>query len=135
MSAGNDPLSVESPTVSRRAGFLILMVLLAVFLLFLFYRGLLDPDEGRYTEIPREMVSSGNWMEMRLMGFRYYEKPPLTYWITAIPIQLFGAKDWVTRIPLLPAGLAIGLLGFSIATRAWGRGLGPGLVCSSPCPW
>jgi 4-amino-4-deoxy-L-arabinose transferase-like glycosyltransferase len=124
MRAGNDPWSAESPKISRRAGVLILMALLAVFLLFLFCRGLLEPDEGRYTEIPREMVGSGNWMEMRLMGFRYYEKPPLTYWITAVPLQLFGAKVWATRIPLLPAALATGLLGFLIATKAWGRKLG-----------
>jgi 4-amino-4-deoxy-L-arabinose transferase-like glycosyltransferase len=124
MNAGNNPLAAESLPVPRRTGLLILMALLAVYLVFLFYRGLLDPDEGRYAEIPREMVSSGNWMEMRLLGFRYYEKPPLTYWITAIPIRLFGAKDWAARIPLLPVGLAISLLGLWIATRAWGRKLG-----------
>ena len=73
-------------SASRGTGVLILLLLLTAFLVFLFYRGLIDPDEGRYAEIPREMVSSGNWMELRLFGVRYYEKPPLAYWITAIPI-------------------------------------------------
>ena len=99
----------------------VLLLLSAAFLVFLFYRGLIDPDEGRYSEIPREMVSSGKWMEMRLLGVRYYEKPPLAYWITAIPIQLFGCKDWAVRIPLLPAALALALAGFLITLRGWGR--------------
>ena len=121
MTGENDnPSSLPAPA-SRGAGVLILLLLLTAFLLFLFYRGLLDPDEGRYAEIPREMVSSGNWMEMRLFGVRYYEKPPLAYWITALPIQLFGAKDWAVRIPLFPAALALAFAGFFIALRAWGR--------------
>lgn len=99
----------------------ILLILAGAFLVFLFYRGLLDPDEGRYSEIPREMVSSGKWIEMRLFGVRYYEKPPLSYWITALPIQGFGPQDWAVRIPLLPAALVLAFGGFLIALRGWGR--------------
>jgi 4-amino-4-deoxy-L-arabinose transferase-like glycosyltransferase len=121
MTGENDNLSSLPSPASRGAGALILLLLLTAFLLFLFYRGLLDPDEGRYAEIPREMASSGKWMEMRLLGVRYYEKPPLAYWIMALPIQLFGAKDWAIRIPLLPAALALAFAGLSIALRAWGR--------------
>jgi 4-amino-4-deoxy-L-arabinose transferase-like glycosyltransferase len=102
----------------------ILLILSTAFLLFLFYRGLLDPDEGRYSEIPREMVSSGKWMEMRLFGVRYFEKPPLAYWITALPIKLLGPQDWAVRIPLLPAALALAFAGFLIASRGWGRSNG-----------
>ncbi len=102
----------------------ILLILTAAFLVLLFYRGLLDPDEGRYAEIPREMVSSGKWMEMRLFGVRYYEKPPLTYWITALPLRVFGPHDWAARLPLFPAGLALAALGFLIASRGWGRARG-----------
>jgi 4-amino-4-deoxy-L-arabinose transferase-like glycosyltransferase len=116
----NKPSSLPAPA-SRGTGILILLLLLTAFLLFLFYRGLIDPDEGRYAEIPREMVNGGNWMELRLFGVRYYEKPPLAYWITAIPLRLFGAKDWAARIPLLPAALALAFLGFLIAVRSWGR--------------
>lgn len=102
----------------------ILLILSAAFLVFLFYRGLMDPDEGRYSEIPREMVSSGKWMEMRLFGVRYYEKPPLSYWITALPIQLLGPRDWAVRIPLLPSALALAFAGLLIALRGWGRANG-----------
>jgi 4-amino-4-deoxy-L-arabinose transferase len=91
----------------------------AAFFLFLFYRGLIEPDEGRYSEIPREMVKSGNWLEMRLLGYRYYEKPPLTYWITAVPIKIFGAKDWAVRIPLLFNAIALIAAFYWLLNRYW----------------
>ena len=101
-----------------------LLILSIAFLLFLFYRGFVDPDEGRYSEIPREMVSSGHWMEMRLFGVHYYEKPPLTYWISAWPIHLMGCKDWAVRLPLLPAALALAVVGLLMTLRGWGREYG-----------
>ncbi len=99
MDAGNELKSDGDP---GRAWWLTgLLVLLLAYGGMLFYRGLLDPDEGRYAEIPREMAASGNWREMRLQGYRYYEKPPLAYWMVAPAISLCGARDWAVRIPLL----------------------------------
>ncbi len=43
------------------------------------YRKLVKADEGRYAEIPREMVASGDWLTPRLNGFKYFEKPALQY--------------------------------------------------------
>ena len=83
------------------AGYAAVVAILIAYLLILFYRGFNDPDEGRYAEIPREMVASHNWPEMRMLGFRYYEKPPLAYWLVAPAIKIFGANDWAVRIPLL----------------------------------
>ena len=43
------------------------------------YRKLVRPDEGRYAEIAREMVATGNWVTPRLDGLKYFEKPALQY--------------------------------------------------------
>jgi 4-amino-4-deoxy-L-arabinose transferase-like glycosyltransferase len=61
-------------------------------------RPLLDPDEGRYAEIPREMVESGDWLTPRLDGLHYFEKPPLQYWATAVAYRLFGQYEWSARL-------------------------------------
>ena len=102
-----------------------LLLLIAVAILcsslfvILFIRGFSDPDEGRYSEIPREMVESGNWLEMRMLGYRYYEKPPLAYWIVAPAISLLGARDWAVRVPLLINTLMIIALFYVIIRKRW----------------
>lgn len=59
------------------------------------------PDEARYVEIAREMVFTNNWLTPRLNGVKYFEKPPLMYWIHACLISIFGTKEWIMR--LVPA--------------------------------
>jgi len=71
------------------------------YLFLLFYRHLSDPDEGRYAEIPREMLQGGHWFKLTLLGYPYYEKPPLPYWFVASGLKLFGVHDWAARTPLL----------------------------------
>ncbi len=95
-------------------------LLAAASLLFLFARGLSDPDEGRYSEIPRGMIERGDWSEMRLLGYLYYEKPPLSYWITAASLRLFGIRDWSARVPLLGVALALFGLGLHAGRKHWG---------------
>jgi 4-amino-4-deoxy-L-arabinose transferase-like glycosyltransferase len=67
-------------------------------------RPLFDPDEGRYAEIPREMVAASDWVTPTLNGLKYFEKPPLQYWATAALYEVFGLHDWTAR--LWAAGLA-----------------------------
>ena len=62
------------------------------------WRDLVPTDEGRYAEIPREMVVSGDWVTPRLDGFKYFEKPPLQYWATAVSYELFGFGEWQARL-------------------------------------
>ena len=61
-------------------------------------RVLLHPDEGRYAEIPREMVVTGDWLTPRLNGLKYFEKPPLQYWMTAAAYEAFGVHHWTARL-------------------------------------
>lgn len=106
-----------TPTLSRRA-------LLALFLAFsllwfgtLEYRKLIKPDEGRYAEIAREMAVTGDFVTPRLNGIKYFEKPPLQYWMTAAAFKAFGENEWTARIwPGVTGFLSI-LLAFFTSRR------------------
>jgi dolichol-phosphate mannosyltransferase len=86
---------------------------------------LLEPDEARYAEIPRQMLADGNWLVPTLHDQPYVHKPPLLYWLVMASYSLFGVHDWAARI--VP-GIA-GVLMVAIA-YLWGRrtlGFRPGL--------
>ena len=61
-------------------------------------RPLSNPDEGRYTEIPREMAVTGDFVTPRLNGVKYFEKPPLVYWLSALTIRQFGVNEFTGRL-------------------------------------
>jgi len=97
-------------------------------------RTLLHPDEGRYAEIPREMVASGDWLTPRLNGLKYFEKPPLQYWITAVAYEGFGVHNWTARLwPALSTFLAALFLGH-VGLRLGGPTVGLySLACALGC--
>src|SRR5258706_248381 len=77
-------------------------------------RPLANPDEGRYSEISREMVASGDWVTPHLNGLKYFEKPPLQYWATAAAFKLFGENETSARLYVGLCGLAtILIIGFA----------------------
>nr|WP_279343802.1 glycosyltransferase family 39 protein [Variovorax terrae] len=83
------------------------------------WRPLAVPDEGRYGEIGRWMLQSGDWLAPRLNGIPFFHKPPYLYWLEAASLAVFGAQVWAVRlVPALHAGLmllALYLAGRSIA--------------------
>jgi 4-amino-4-deoxy-L-arabinose transferase-like glycosyltransferase len=121
-----------------RRGLIAAIVLLAI-LWFggLEYRGLFQPDEGRYAEIAREMLVSGDWITPRLNGLKYFEKPPLQYWATAVSFALFGEDEWTARLWTAVSGF-LGLLFVVFAgNRVGPPGAGSiaGLVLASSCAY
>jgi 4-amino-4-deoxy-L-arabinose transferase-like glycosyltransferase len=105
----------------------LLLLTLAFGALFFFRLGsypLSNPDEGRYAEIPREMVASGDYVTPRLNGVNYFEKPPLVYWTTAVCLKLFGPSEWSMRATPALFALAGVLLTYAAARRLHGRDAG-----------
>ena len=88
----------DDTPVSRRVLFALLALLAVLWFALLGWRDLVPTDEGRYAEIPREMVVSGDWVTPRLDGFKYFEKPPLQYWATAATYEAFGIGAWQARL-------------------------------------
>lgn len=106
----------------------LLLGLLLVFTLVWFsnleYRKLANPDEGRYAEIPREMVLSGDWVTPRLNDLKYFEKPPLQYWATAAAFRVFGESHWAARWWPATASFGCVLLMFWAGRRLFGEEIG-----------
>ncbi|MCM2372578.1 glycosyltransferase [Aporhodopirellula aestuarii] len=105
--------SAESPGTQisgppqRMFGYLqiALLCVAAIFLLTNLGYPLIDRDETRYAEIPREMIATGNWVLPQLNFETYYDKPPLLYWLCAISFTLFGTHEATARV--VPACAAL----------------------------
>ena len=51
------------------------------------------------------MVISEDWVTPRLDGVKYFEKPPLVYWLTAASYRWLGDSEWSMR--LTPVAFAL----------------------------
>lgn len=87
-------------------------------------RPLFNPDEGRYAEIPREMLASGDWLVPHLNNLVYIEKPPLQYWVTALSYEVFGTHVWSARFYTGLCALLTVLVSAALARHLWGARVG-----------
>jgi 4-amino-4-deoxy-L-arabinose transferase-like glycosyltransferase len=83
------------PSRIKRWSLWLLPILLLVLAAF---RPLSIPDEGRYAEIGRWMLISGDWVTPRIDGIPFFHKPPLLYWLEAISLSLLGTTAWAARL-------------------------------------
>ena len=100
-------------------------------------RTLVPTDEGRYAEMAREMLATGDWITTRLNGIKYFEKPPLQIWMTALAFKFFGLGEWQARLWTGLCGyLGIVLTGVAGA-RAFGRnaGISAAMILASCLFW
>jgi len=110
--------------MTRRLQVMLLVVFGLVWFSNLEYRKLVNPDEGRYAEIPREMVASGDWTTPRLNDIKYFEKPALQYWATAAAYTLFGERQWTARLWSALTGFLGVLMVFFAGRRLFGEEAG-----------
>jgi len=91
-----------------------IIIFLAVWFYMLGARTLVPTDEGRYAEMAREMVVTGDWITPRLNAIKYFEKPPLQTWMNALTFELFGLGEWQARLWTgLSALFGIALVGYT----------------------
>ncbi|MEJ2671567.1 MAG: glycosyltransferase family 39 protein [Deltaproteobacteria bacterium] len=106
---------------------LLLALLLVGLVLFFYQLGaayLMDPDEGRYAEIAREMLILKDWLIPHLNLLPYLEKPPLVYWLTAISFKVFGFSAGAARLPSAVSALAGLFLAYGLGRAFWGTPAG-----------
>jgi 4-amino-4-deoxy-L-arabinose transferase-like glycosyltransferase len=99
----------------------ILVVFGFFFLLFLGTLPFKEPDESRYAEIPREMLERGDFITPHLNYVKYFEKPPLHYWVNAFSLSVFGRNEAAARFPSAVFGLCGVLLVYHLGRKLFGR--------------
>lgn len=105
----------------KRDLFLMLLLMGGFYLLTSLARPFANPDEGRYVEIPREMLQRGDWVLPRLNGVYFFEKPPLFYWLQAIAIKVGGLSFGSARFLNGFLALMCCTLVYLTARRLYGR--------------
>src|SRR5262249_11089248 len=96
---------------------------------------LLEPEEARYAEIPRQMLADNSWLVPKLNGEPYLDKPPLLYWLVMASYSCFGIHDWAARLIPGLAGLLTIAVSFWWARRTVGiraAFLGGAILCLLP---
>lgn len=84
----------------------------------------MDDVDAVQAQIARNMIASGDWVTARLDGVAYLEKAPLIYWAIAACYKVFGVHDWVARLPVALAAIALCLLVALFGAWAFGRRAG-----------
>ena len=78
------------------------VVVVAVRLATLGAYPLMDPTESRYAEIARKMLETGNWLMPQFdYGVPFWGKPPLSTWLSAAAMAVFGVNEFAARLPSL----------------------------------
>ncbi|MDI1353080.1 MAG: phospholipid carrier-dependent glycosyltransferase, partial [bacterium] len=81
-----------------------------------------DTTEARYGEIARKMIETGNWVTLQHdYGIPFWAKPPLSTWLTALSMQLFGVNEFAARLPALLLSLGMLWLIWDIAKKQGDR--------------
>jgi 4-amino-4-deoxy-L-arabinose transferase-like glycosyltransferase len=87
----------------------------------LFSPGLLDDVDSVYIQISREMLQRHDFVTPTIDGIRFFDKPPLMYWMAAGSMHLFGIHDWAARLPLTLGVLALLLAVYALGIRFYSR--------------
>ena len=106
-------------------------------LLYFFNLGRCDlwaPDEPRYAQIAKEIVSRGDWILMHINGAVYGDKPPLFFWFVALSSYLWqGFTSFSARFPSALFGTLTVLLTFFLGKKLYSSRMGflSGLVLAT----
>ncbi len=104
-----------------------LFLFLVSSLLFIPFLGqvpLFDWDELSFAEAAREMIVTGNFLEVQTNYTLFWEKPPLFFWVQALSMKLFGVNEFAARFPNALIGVISSLLLFRIGSRLYTRKMG-----------
>ena len=103
---------------------LIVLAWLVLHIGCIFTPGLLDDVDSVYLEIARQMLVRHDFVTPYIDGIRFFDKPPLMYWLASGSMAVFGQSDWAGRLPLTLLTLALLLATYALGLRLF-AGISP----------
>ncbi len=86
---------------------------------------LLDDTDSLYAEVAREMNLRADWITPYVNGFRYFEKPPLFYWLMSLSYAVLGVEtEFTARLPTALAVVALVVVTFALGRELFGTRAG-----------
>ncbi|BAK75860.1 glycosyl transferase, family 39 [Pseudogulbenkiania sp. NH8B] len=106
----------------QRQAFYVLLALIVVRLSAMALIPLNDTTEARYAEIARKMLETGNWVTLwHDYQIPFWAKPPLSTWLSAAFMGVFGVNELAARLPALLLSIGTVALTASLAAARSGR--------------
>ena len=103
-------LNSSNPNVSKSffqkgRGLFVVLIGLILFLPGLGSVHLFDWDEINFAESAREMILTGNYLDVQINFETFWEKPPLFIWMQVLSMKIFGINEFAARFPNAIAGI------------------------------
>lgn len=99
----------------------ILVTYVVLFIPFLGQVHLFDWDEINFAEAAREMVVSGDWINVQINFEPFWEKPPLFIWLQAAAMKVFGVNEFAARFPNVIIGFVTVLVLYFPVLKQYGK--------------
>jgi len=80
---------------------------------------LFDWDELNFAESAREMILTGDYLNVRINFEPFWEKPPLFIWMQVVSMKLFGINEFAARFPNAICGIVTLLILFNLGNRLY----------------
>jgi 4-amino-4-deoxy-L-arabinose transferase-like glycosyltransferase len=95
----------------RRFLFIIILLFCALRIVMMIQTPLTDTTESRYAEIARKMVETNNWITPQYdYGVPFWAKPPLSTWLSAFGMKIFGVNQFGSRFFIFVVAVGIGVM-------------------------
>ena len=121
MSTTANPTANTTRRWSLRSASVLVLVWIVLQFTGLFSPGLLDDVDSVYIEVAREMMLRHDYVTPFANGVRFFDKPPLMYWMAAGGMKLFGVHDWAARLPLALCVLLLAFAVYALGIRFFGE--------------
>lgn len=111
---------LQAQSALGRRTLFVLIALISMRLISLGFYPLMDTTEARYGGIAKRMAGMNDWITPWFdTGVPFWGKPPLSFWMSALGIKLFGLNEFAVRVPHFIAALLVVIISYDWAKRSF----------------